>query len=119
MALNHLHPATRDLWFAGPTLVQELQAKVCELQTSLQEANNEIARLKAEINANHFSQMAVPVSERSWLTMAEVAKLEGVSLATVSRYLNADWWHGKKVGKPYKWQIDANQSFRRKSRRAA
>jgi len=114
-----VHPAGDVPWFGKPARIVELEAQIEALQTTLQEARDELARLRVLVDENHFSPSEDTISERPWLTMEQVSRREGVSLSTISRYLNSGYWQGEKVGHPYKWHIYADQVFRRKSRRAA
>lgn len=116
------NPSTAILRIGRPRTLLESEAVIAQLQNDLQIAHAEIRRLERLLNVpneNRFASIPDTWKGRPVISCAAAAKRGGVSLATVSRYLNNGDWSGERISNPKKWVVYADQDFTRKTRKGA
>lgn len=79
----------------NPTIA-DLQAKIAQMQSSLHEAEREIARLKALVGTGHV-QSSLHHCGRPAMLLKDAAREAGVSPSQASRYANDGWWQAEKL----------------------
>lgn len=92
-----------------------LEEMVKDLTRRLEAAQERLEALQ-EVGATPQPSRGMVLDSRPVLTMAQASRQIGVSVATISRYLNTGYWHGVQTPSG-RWYVYADQPLRAKPRK--